>query len=67
MSMKTTWRLAIVAFCAFLFVASPCRAAEEPENLARRASVSASDEYSGHFAARFAVDGVIPFPLGSSC
>ncbi len=36
---------------------------KEPENLARRAKVSASDEYNGLYAARFAVDGAIPRPL----
>ncbi len=36
---------------------------EEPENLAFKAKVSASDQYSDRFAARFAVDGRIPLPL----
>ena len=35
-------------------------AEREPENLALKARVSASDQYDPHFAARFAVDGKIP-------
>ena len=32
-----------------------------PENLARRAAVSASSEYNESYRARFAVDGVVPY------
>jgi len=43
---------------------SSARSAEPaPENLARRAKVSASSEYDGRYLARFAVDGLIPLPL----
>ena len=38
-------------------------AEREPENLAFKAKVSASDQYDPHFAARFAVDGKIPLSL----
>ncbi len=38
--------------------------AAEPENLARTATVSASDEYNAEFLAKFAVDGHVPTPLG---
>jgi len=38
-------------------------AAAEPVNLARKATVSASAEYSGRFLAKFAVDGKVPLPL----
>ena len=31
-----------------------------PENLARKAKASASSEYSGQYAARFAIDGIVP-------
>jgi len=39
------------------------RRPEVPENLARKAGVRASSEYSGQFAARMAVDGKVPAPL----
>ena len=52
----------LLALC--LLVPLPCRGAEaRPENLALRAQVSASSEYSPQYAARFACDGVIPEPL----
>ena len=44
-----------------LLAVQPAMAGEpEPENLAPKAKVSASNEYSSQFAARFAVDGRIP-------
>ncbi len=40
---------------------SPAFAAETtPENLAKKAKASASTEYNGQYAARFAVDGIVP-------
>ena len=39
---------------------SPGIAAEPPENLARKAKASASSQYSGQYAARFAIDGNVP-------
>lgn len=44
---------------ALLLVPLACWA-ELPENLAPRAKVSASSEYSGDYAAKFAVDGKVP-------
>ena len=38
-------------------------AAAEPVNLATKAKVSASAEYSGRFLAKFAVDGKAPMPF----
>ena len=35
-------------------------ATTRPDNLARRATVTASSEYSGRYAAKFAIDGIIP-------
>ena len=39
---------------------APSSRASEPENLARRAKVTASSEHSAGYAARFAVDGIVP-------
>ncbi len=39
---------------------SSLHAADGPENLAYRANVSASSEYSGNHLAKFAVDGAVP-------
>ncbi|MBI2300447.1 MAG: PD40 domain-containing protein [Armatimonadetes bacterium] len=52
--MRSHWVVAGIAVAV-------CRlAAGEPVNLAPQAKVSASSEYSPQYAARFAVDGVIP-------
>ena len=50
---------------AFLFLGLLARAAwaAEPENLARKAKVSASAELDGRFLAKFAVDGKAPMPF----
>lgn len=40
--------------------------AAAPENLAPQAQVSATSEYSADYAARFAVDGIVPEALGHS-
>jgi len=42
-----------------LLLSWPCRGAQ-PENLAVRAQVSASSEYSSEYVARLACDGEIP-------
>ncbi len=44
----------------FLLLTAGTLHAAEPENLARRARVSASSEHSAGYAARGAVDGVVP-------
>ena len=55
-------RAVLVGLC--LLAALPCRGADpRPENLALKAQVSASSEYSPQYAARLACDGVIPEPL----
>ena len=65
--MKKTPDLQAAVMLALLLVAtnSSRGAAQdrEPENLAPKAKVSASNEFSEQYAARFAVDGAIPLPL----
>jgi len=58
------WRVAIIALPLLGGIVSVAWATErEPENLAQKATVSASNEYSEQFVARCAVDGKIPLPL----
>ena len=59
-----SWALA--AACAAASAAqAPAKAPALPENLAAKAKVSASSEFSDRYLARFAVDGVVP-DAGSS-
>ncbi|MGO8751523.1 MAG: hypothetical protein ACLQNE_36735 [Thermoguttaceae bacterium] len=59
----------IIAIVAVVLVATFLRAAAAnarlPENLARKASASASSEHNAHYLAKFAIDGKIP-AAGSS-
>ena len=65
--MKSQCRRSVVVMVFLLLTGglfSSVRATEqEPENLATKAKVSASNEYNGKYLARFAVDGRIPLPL----
>ena len=56
-------RLAIGVAMALGLATPAASAAERPENLARRAKVSASSQYSDGYAAAMAIDGKIPAPL----
>lgn len=48
-------------FCvSFLFFWGGTLIAQEPENLAQKAKVSANSEYNDQYKAEFAVDGIIP-------
>ncbi len=62
--MKTRGLRWIVVFASLAFPWLAARwagaAPQEPENLAFKAKVSASDQYDRRFAAQFAVDGQIP-------
>ena len=53
----------IIAIVAVVLVATFLRAAAAnarlPENLARKASASASSEHNAHYLAKFAIDGEI--------
>ena len=65
--MKTRPRPLVTPALAAAFLAlllPPAGAGQpEPENLAPKAKVTASDEYSERYLARFAVDGIVPPPL----
>ena len=53
------YRTALIGVC--LLISWPCRGADpKPANLALKAKVSATSEYSDQYAARFACDGVVP-------
>ncbi|MGB2823850.1 MAG: hypothetical protein WBF17_22920 [Phycisphaerae bacterium] len=41
-------------------------ASKAPENLALRATASASSEFDGRYLARFAIDGQVPGPIGKA-
>ena len=53
------YRLASI-FCVATCLTAASPQSHEPENLALRATVSATSEYSGEYRAEFAIDGVIP-------
>ncbi len=55
--MQTAKALFIVAF---LVMSVASGSPQKPENLALKAKVSASSEYSAQYLAKFAVDGIIP-------
>ena len=57
--MKKQWTTAIAVMAAFCGCATISEAGELP-NLARKAKVSASSEFSADYLARWAVDGRIP-------
>ena len=56
MSVRRSIAISLIVGCAL-----PGLAAEPvPENLAKKAKASASSQYSGQYAARFAIDGDVP-------
>ncbi|MHC4407093.1 MAG: discoidin domain-containing protein, partial [Planctomycetota bacterium] len=56
--MSTRFGVAVPLLLSWVLPASA--AGPAPENLAKRAKASASSQYSGQYAARFAVDGEVP-------
>ena len=59
---KSATCAAMLAAClwAVSCPAAPAKPAGTPDNLALKATASASSEYSGRYRARFACDGKIP-------
>ena len=64
MARRRTFRIGAVCVLMLLGATGAWAAAKLPENLAARATVSASSEYSNQYLAKFAVDGKVP-PAGS--
>lgn len=59
---KTLTHICVLSLCSTLVAAPKAK----PENLALRAKVSATSEYSNSYLAKFACDGEIPKPLSQA-